>query len=140
MDRTASELAPHTVRLCWDLCSIGIGYYRLAHSRSSFSQENRSQDTHHVRQIAFTFIPSVRHLTAYVAGISRLDLRQFMMFAYPGAFIWSFTYLSLGHELGEKWFLVEGYGRYGVYLLLSLILITVTIFAFLKVRKTKATM
>lgn len=64
-----------------------------------------------------------------------------MMFAYLGAFIWSFTFLSLGNELGERWFLVEGYvRRYGVYLLLSLILITVTIFAFLKVRKTKATM
>lgn len=47
------------------------------------------------------FIPGVRHLTAYLAGISRIDFQKFMIFAYSGALLWSITFISLGYELGE---------------------------------------
>lgn len=72
------------------------------------------------------FIPGVRHLTAYLAGISRMNPRKFMIFAYSGALLWSITFISLGHELGERWFLVEEYmHRYGLYSLAAVILLLV---------------
>jgi membrane protein DedA with SNARE-associated domain len=49
------------------------------------------------------FVPGVRHLTGYVAGVSKLRLSSFMLFAYSGAFCWAATFISLGYFLGEEW-------------------------------------
>jgi membrane protein DedA with SNARE-associated domain len=49
------------------------------------------------------FIPGVRHVTAYVAGASELELPHFMAFAYLGGLIWSVGFVMLGYSLGEKW-------------------------------------
>jgi membrane protein DedA with SNARE-associated domain len=53
------------------------------------------------------FIPGVRHLTAYAAGISGLEPRSFAAFAYPGAALWVTTFLSIGYFLGERWQAVQ---------------------------------
>ena len=49
------------------------------------------------------FIPGVRHLTAYAAGVSYTAPHIFAMFAYFGAFLWASTFLMLGYFLGERW-------------------------------------
>jgi membrane protein DedA with SNARE-associated domain len=49
------------------------------------------------------FIPGVRHFTALVAGMSRLSIRRFAAFAYPGAAVWVATFLTLGYVFGERW-------------------------------------
>ena len=49
------------------------------------------------------FIPGVRHLTAYAAGVSYLEPHFFALFAYTGAFLWAGTFLTLGYFLGERW-------------------------------------
>ncbi|WP_232698448.1 DedA family protein [Brevibacillus daliensis] len=85
------------------------------------------------------FIPGVRHITAYLAGISRMELWKFMIFAYSGALLWSITFISLGHKLGERWVLVERYiHRYGFYSSAGVILLLVGIIAYLKFRRTGA--
>jgi len=48
------------------------------------------------------FIPGVRHLTAYVAGATEVELPAFAFFAYVGAFIWSLTFISAGYLVGEE--------------------------------------
>lgn len=53
------------------------------------------------------FIPGVRHLTAYAAGISNLEPPRFALFAYMGSVLWVTTFLSLGYFLGERWQVVE---------------------------------
>jgi membrane protein DedA with SNARE-associated domain len=53
--------------------------------------------------LAGYYVPGVRHLTAYVAGASRLEVSVFALFAYSGGFIWSLTFISLGYFLCEKW-------------------------------------
>ena len=53
--------------------------------------------------VAGYFIPGVRHLTGYVAGASKLALRDFVLFAYAGAFCWAIIFVSLGYLLGEEW-------------------------------------
>jgi len=54
------------------------------------------------------FVPGVRHLTAYAAGMSEVAPRQFALFAYSGGFLWVTTFLSIGYFLGERWKVVEG--------------------------------
>src|SRR6266852_5323220 len=49
------------------------------------------------------FIPGIRHLTAYVAGASKLQYPIFALFAYSGGVIWSATFVFLGYSLGESW-------------------------------------
>jgi membrane protein DedA with SNARE-associated domain len=49
------------------------------------------------------FIPGVRHLTAYLAGTSRMRLRVFALFAYSGAFLWSLGFILAGYYGGEEW-------------------------------------
>jgi len=49
------------------------------------------------------FVPAVRHLTAYVAGASKLEYPVFAGFAYAGALLWTGTFLALGYLLGDRW-------------------------------------
>jgi membrane protein DedA with SNARE-associated domain len=49
------------------------------------------------------FVPGVRHLTAYAAGVSYVAPHTFAMYAYMGALLWTTTFLSLGYFLGERW-------------------------------------
>jgi membrane protein DedA with SNARE-associated domain len=49
------------------------------------------------------FIPGIRHLTAFTAGMSGLRYRSFGMFAYTGALLWSATFVLLGKLVGGQW-------------------------------------
>lgn len=49
------------------------------------------------------FVPGVRHLTAYAAGVSYVAPHIFALYAYLGALFWSATFLSLGYFLGDRW-------------------------------------
>jgi membrane protein DedA with SNARE-associated domain len=49
------------------------------------------------------FIPGVRHVTAYAAGMSELEPHYFAMYAYSGGFLWVSTFIGLGYFLGERW-------------------------------------
>ncbi|HEY1218545.1 MAG: DedA family protein [Bryobacteraceae bacterium] len=66
------------------------------------------------------FIPGVRHLTAYAAGMSDLEAPQFALFAYTGAVLWVSAFLALGYFLGDRWEAVEhNIHHYLVYLTLA---------------------
>jgi membrane protein DedA with SNARE-associated domain len=49
------------------------------------------------------FIPGVRHLSALVAGTSKLEPRIFAAWAWSGAFTWVCTFICIGWALGEQW-------------------------------------
>ena len=53
------------------------------------------------------FIPGVRHLSAYAAGMSAVEPSQFALFAYPGGFLWVSVFVGLGYFLGDRWEAVE---------------------------------
>ena len=54
------------------------------------------------------FVPGVRHLTGYVAGVSELSFADFALFAYTGAFCWAAVFITIGYVLGEEWNRVIG--------------------------------
>ena len=49
------------------------------------------------------FIPGVRHLTAVIAGTSKLRPSLFSLFAYTGAMVWAATFIGVGYYFGEQW-------------------------------------
>jgi membrane protein DedA with SNARE-associated domain len=53
------------------------------------------------------FIPGVRHVSAFAAGMSEVTPPQFALFAYSGGFLWVCVFLALGYFLGERWVTVE---------------------------------
>jgi membrane protein DedA with SNARE-associated domain len=49
------------------------------------------------------FIPGARHLTPIAAGAVAFDFRLFAAYAYPGAALWSVTFVSAGYYGGDEW-------------------------------------
>src|SRR5271157_3840937 len=49
------------------------------------------------------FIPGVRHLTALVAGTSRMRYAVFATFAYAGGLVWSTSFITAGFFLEKGW-------------------------------------
>ena len=54
------------------------------------------------------YLPGVRHLIGFGAGIAKLPVSVFALFAFTGAVIWSVTFVSAGYFLGRQWTLVFG--------------------------------
>ncbi|MCD7035670.1 DedA family protein [Metabacillus sp. GX 13764] len=67
------------------------------------------------------FLPGVRHLTGYFAGISKMPFRTYMLLSYIGASLWAFCFISLGVLLGPKW---ETFHQFaGRYLLVLVVIV-----------------
>lgn len=49
------------------------------------------------------FIPGVRHITGYFAGITKISYKKFALNAYIGAVLWTGCFISLGKVLGSSW-------------------------------------
>jgi membrane protein DedA with SNARE-associated domain len=49
------------------------------------------------------FLPGLRHLSAFIAGASRLRFWIFAPFAYTGGLLWAATFVTLGYFVGEEW-------------------------------------
>jgi membrane protein DedA with SNARE-associated domain len=49
------------------------------------------------------FLPGVRHVSAVVAGTSKMTFGEFSLFAYTGGFVWSCAFISLGYFLEDHW-------------------------------------
>jgi len=49
------------------------------------------------------FVPGVRHVTAIAAGSSRFEFPEFAGYAYPGAVLWSTTFVAAGYYAGDRW-------------------------------------
>jgi membrane protein DedA with SNARE-associated domain len=54
------------------------------------------------------YLPGVRHLIGFGAGIAKLPASIFALFAFTGAFIWSVTFVCAGYLLGREWTLIFG--------------------------------
>ncbi|MFY4777357.1 DedA family protein [Metabacillus sp. RGM 3146] len=76
------------------------------------------------------FIPGVRHLTGYVAGISKMPFRTFIVPAYIGASLWAFCFITLGKLLGHRW---EDFHKLAGRYFVDLIIILAIFFVFLAV-------
>src|SRR5579871_3603507 len=80
------------------------------------------------------FIPGVRHFTAIVAGTSKLEYRNFALYAYSGAVLWVSTFIFIGYHFGENFkqilALVEHHLKLAS-LVLAILIVAYLIFRFL---------
>jgi membrane protein DedA with SNARE-associated domain len=83
------------------------------------------------------FVPGVRHLVAYIAAVNKYSFKKFVVYSYIGAFVWTFTFITLGRKLGKDWKQVEMYvSKYSFYLILF-VLFAVMIFYYFWKKKSK---
>lgn len=82
------------------------------------------------------FIPGVRHITAYLAGINGYTYRKFALFAYLGAIIWCTTFITMGRILGGNWGIVRIYfSKYSFFMILFALLAGIIIYVYRRKRK-----
>lgn len=83
------------------------------------------------------FFPGIRHLTALVAGSSKLEYPVFAVFAYIGAFLWTGAYIFLGYVLGEQWASVSEQVHNQLLLAVSILLTGVILYYIFWQRKQR---
>jgi len=99
--------------LLGSIALFGIGYY-FGHraldwlSRKSKRMRTATEklslyfDQHGDRSVFFTrLIPVVRTLISLVAGVTRLNIRDFILYSALGIFIWNTFLISLGYFFGS---------------------------------------
>jgi membrane protein DedA with SNARE-associated domain len=85
------------------------------------------------------FIAGVRHLTAIIAGTSKLDFLSFAKYAWPGGLLWVSTFLTLGYFLGENWKrIAESIHVYVLYISIALLVAGAGYLVFRKARQAKS--
>ncbi|QNU33534.1 DedA family protein [Geobacillus sp. 44C] len=86
------------------------------------------------------FIPGIRHLAAFLAGFNAYDRKKFMLYAYSGAFVWVFTFLTIGNYLGKNWIIIKQYmDEYRTFFMAVFILLIclLTIYWFYQQKRSK---
>jgi membrane protein DedA with SNARE-associated domain len=84
------------------------------------------------------FIPGVRHLTAVIAGTSKLRPSLFSLFAYTGAMIWAATFIGVGYYFGEQWSQVLKQVHKHLVIFTWIALAVVVVYLFWHYRKRKS--
>lgn len=86
------------------------------------------------------FIPGVRHLTAYIAGATKLEFKVFAAFAYCGGILWSTCFILIGYLVGDQWESManEIRGRY-LFITLAVIIAFVVVVVFRKMKSRTLT-
>lgn len=94
-----------------DTANYWIGYYfgrkLINDPRIPINQEhiNKARDFYkkHGGKTIFLarFIPIIRTLAPFVAGIGRMDYRKFISFNFTGGFVWVFGLIILGYFFGN---------------------------------------
>jgi membrane protein DedA with SNARE-associated domain len=82
------------------------------------------------------FIPGVRHVTAILAGASKLSIATFMTFAYAGAALWASCFITLGYVLGEHWHKILAHFHRHVLLAAVLLAVGAGGYAYVRMRQS----
>ncbi|GEN31708.1 membrane protein DedA with SNARE-associated domain [Cerasibacillus quisquiliarum] len=72
------------------------------------------------------FIPGIRHVAAYISGVTRYSIKHFLLFASAGAIMWVIIFLSIGNRLGTNWNIIAYlFRKYSISIFAIIILIIV---------------
>ncbi|UOF92177.1 DedA family protein [Fodinisporobacter ferrooxydans] len=49
------------------------------------------------------FLPGVRTVSSYIAGIGNMEWAEFFIYSLFGFFLWCFSWVGIGYWIGEHW-------------------------------------
>ena len=81
------------------------------------------------------FIPIIRTFAPFVAGVSHMRYKDFMLFNVVGGFVWVFGFTLLGYFLGSNDYVKE-YKEIGVIAVIAISILPVA-FEFIKIKYKK---
>jgi membrane protein DedA with SNARE-associated domain len=81
------------------------------------------------------FVPGLRHVTAFAAGMSGLEYRIFAAHAYFGAALWVGAFLALGYFVGDRWLQVFQMSQHYLLWISGIVVVIVLIVWRLKRRR-----
>ncbi|MDY0410323.1 DedA family protein [Virgibacillus soli] len=71
------------------------------------------------------FIPGIRHVAAYMSGITRYSFKRFALFAYTGAVFWVLLFLVIGNRLGVHWNVIFLFTRKYMWSMIVLLVVCI---------------
>lgn len=74
------------------------------------------------------FLPGIRHVTAYTAGMTEMRYKTFAPYAYAGALLWSGTFLIVGYVLGPGWQVLHAWLPAGSGAVMGLVLVACVLY------------
>lgn len=81
------------------------------------------------------FIPGVRQLNAYYAGIMKRPYAKFSFYAYIGGFAWVTTFITIGIFLGKRWSVWSQ--RFHKFTSIMIVCLCIGLFIYYIIRKIK---
>jgi membrane protein DedA with SNARE-associated domain len=83
------------------------------------------------------FVPAIRTFISLPAGIARMHLGKFSLYAFLGSFIWSIALAYAGYVLGKNWENIREVMRPFDYPILGAIIILIILFFWLRLRSRR---
>ncbi len=83
-------------------------------------------------------IPGIRTFISLPAGIARMPIVRFIVFAFLGSFIWSMALAYGGYLLGQNWEHIREVMRPFDYPILAIVLALIAVFIWLRLRNRPA--
>jgi|SRR5581483_4991748 len=84
------------------------------------------------------FVPGVRHVTAIAAGSTPLEYPVFATYAYPGAVLWSTTFLAVGYYAGSRWERAAAVARTHLAITAAVVALGLAIFVLVRAYRRRA--
>jgi len=85
------------------------------------------------------FIPAVRTFISLPAGVARMKLLKFCLYAFIGSFIWSLGLAWGGYLLGQNWESLRNAMRPFDYPIIAAVLLLIAFYFWWKIRKIRKT-
>jgi membrane protein DedA with SNARE-associated domain len=82
-------------------------------------------------------VPAVRTFISFPAGIARMPIGKFTLYAFIGSFIWSVALTWGGYILGQSWERIREIMRPFDYPIVGIIICLIVIFVWLRLRGRK---
>jgi membrane protein DedA with SNARE-associated domain len=82
-------------------------------------------------------LPAVRTFISFPAGIARMNIGKFSLYAFLGSFIWSIALTWGGYILGRNWERIRELMRPFDYPIIGIIVVLIGVFVWLRLRSRK---
>ena len=89
----------------------------------------------HISTFTGRLIPGIRQLISIPAGLAKMNLVQFSLYTTLGAGIWSFVLTMLGYFIGENQQLIESYLKQITMIVLFVIVLFISWYAYYQKNK-----
>jgi membrane protein DedA with SNARE-associated domain len=84
-------------------------------------------------------LPAIRTFISFPAGIARMPIGKFSLYAFLGSFIWSVALTWGGYILGQNWERIRELMRPFDYPIIGIVVCLIIVFIWLRLRRRKNT-